>query len=679
MFFRDLLRIAVTVVVLLQGANALAQTDAQKLGVLDATFYLNKYPDLKAAFGNDTQAATQHWLQNGYKEGRDSSPNFSLGGYRARYPDLQRAINYDYPALLRHWYDFGIKEKRDPRAAGTYMADPAMAPLDPNFYLANNSELPAAIGMNVPRLVDHWLNYGLPQGRAPNAVAAAKQVNLDITFYADRYPDLKQAFAYDANKLYFHWINNGRAEGRSPNLATYNLMLPAPRSANGLSVLRLGDYMKPGDFMISNNRRFILAFQTDANLVVYETDNPAKASDANRRWYQHPRSFDTKKKYFMVLQPDGHFCTYEGSSTADQGAYVGCVPDKAGGPIGRYFVALQDDGNLVVYKGQGPDDNRGWIWDRITTLPSKGFNYKAIVENVDSVVRAGAAAVTSAANEVAHTTVDVSNKVANTTTSVAVTVGREVEQGGQIVGREVVRNGEIVGYAVSNFAQDAWSYLRGNCGVIGRKAFPIDAYFKGASTVANAVIKYGNTGGGAQLASAEQCFNWAQDGFYCAIPAEMEKVVSQAASMPGNMVNLSTKIFNEAKSSECLIAGAATAMMGAVGLEMCAFTKVVVNDAKGAYACYAAAEAKGIMAKFTGGSSNGFPSQKACTAAGQLALKVSEKVLTDDLSDQVKLAAKSGKSAALVAEQLLLVYSVSGQGSNYENLVNELHKLPECN
>lgn len=677
MFFRESLRAAVTVVVLLQGASAFAQTDAQKLAVFDANFYLNKYPDLKAAFGNDVQAAQQHWLQNGLKEGRDASPAFSIGGYRARYPDLQRAFGYDYSALLRHWYDAGMKEKRDPRAVGTYMADPNMAPLDPNFYLANNSELPAAIGMNVPRLVEHWLTYGIPQGRAPNAAVAARQVNLDTTFYADRYPDLKQAFGYDAVKLYNHWMNYGRVEGRSPNLSTYNLMLPAPRSANGLSVLRLGDYMKPGDYMISNNRRYILAFQADANLVVYETDHPSKASDANRRWYQHPQSFDTKKKYFMVLQPDGHFCTYEGSSSADQGRYIGCVPDKAGGPIGRYFVALQDDGNLVVYKGQGPDDNRGWIWDRITTLPSKGFNFKSIVENVDNVVRAGAAAIVSASNEVAHTTVDVSNKVANTTASVAVTVGREVEQGGQIVGREVVRNGEIVGYAVANLAQDAWNLLNANCGVIGRKAFPIDKYFKGASFITNSVIKYGNTGGGVQAAAAEQCFNWAQDGFYCDIPRELGNVVSRAASIPGNAVNLSTKIFNEAKSTECLAAGGATILAGGIGMEVCGFAKVVANDAQGAYTCYVAAESKGIMTRFAG-KSNGFPSQPSCTASGQLALKVAENILTDTLSDRVKQASSSGKSAALVAEQLMAIYS-NVDGSNYPSVVAELRKLPECN
>lgn len=677
MFFRESLRAAVTVVVLLQGASAFAQTDAQKLAVFDANFYLNKYPDLKSAFGNDVQAAQQHWLQNGLKEGRDASPAFSIGGYRARYPDLQRAFGYDYSALLRHWYDAGMKEKRDPRATGTYMADPNMAPLDPNFYLANNAELPAAIGMNVPRLVEHWLTYGIPQGRAPNAAVAARQVNLDTTFYADRYPDLKQAFGYDVGKLYNHWMNFGRVEGRSPNLPTYNLMLPAPRSANGLSILRLGDYLKPGEFMISNNRRYILAFQADANLVVYETDHPSKASDANRRWYQHPQSFDTTKKYFMVLQPDGHFCTYRGSSAADQGAYVGCVPDKAGGPIGRYFVLLQDDGNLVVYKGQGPEDNRGWIWDRITTLPSKGFNYKSLVENVDSVMRAGAAAIVSAANDVAHTTVDVSNKVANTTTSVAVTVGREVEQGGQIVGREVVRNGEIVGYAVANLAQSAWDLMYANCGTIGRKAFPIDKYFKGASFIANSVIKYGNTGGGAQATSAEQCFNWAQDGFYCDIPKELVNVVSRSASIPGNAINLSSKIFNEAKSTECLAAGGATILAGGVGMEVCGFAKVVANDAQGAYACYIAAESKGVMAKFAG-QSKGFPSQSSCTASGQLALRVAENILTDTLNDRVKQASSSGKSAALVADLLMDIYPTVN-GANYPSVVAELHKLPECN
>lgn len=36
--------------------------------------YLNRYPDLKAAFGNDHTMAENHWNTHGKKEGRDCSP-----------------------------------------------------------------------------------------------------------------------------------------------------------------------------------------------------------------------------------------------------------------------------------------------------------------------------------------------------------------------------------------------------------------------------------------------------------------------------------------------------------------------------------------------------------------------------------------------------------------------------
>ncbi|MEI6735207.1 MAG: hypothetical protein WCK94_14605, partial [Comamonadaceae bacterium] len=95
---------------------AAAPSAAQYLSVLDATFYLNKYPDLKAAFGTNLEAAKTHWLQYGYKEGRDSAPGFSIGGYMARYPELQKTLGIDYAAYLGHWFSNGIKEKRDPSA-----------------------------------------------------------------------------------------------------------------------------------------------------------------------------------------------------------------------------------------------------------------------------------------------------------------------------------------------------------------------------------------------------------------------------------------------------------------------------------------------------------------------------------------------------------------------------------
>ncbi|MBR3643547.1 MAG: GBS Bsp-like repeat-containing protein, partial [Parasporobacterium sp.] len=58
--------------------------------VFDAGYYLEAYPDLKAAFGSDHNAAFSHFLMFGMKEGRSAKESFSVNIYRGRYEDLQQ-------------------------------------------------------------------------------------------------------------------------------------------------------------------------------------------------------------------------------------------------------------------------------------------------------------------------------------------------------------------------------------------------------------------------------------------------------------------------------------------------------------------------------------------------------------------------------------------------------------
>ncbi len=597
--------------------------------------------------------------------------------------------------------------------------------LDPVHYANKYADLKQAFGSNAKALMEHWITHGQFEGRSPNPGVSdegrrnALGVNLDTRFYADRYADLKQAFGYDAQRLYEHWMNHGRAEGRVPSKSIDEFLAPPPRSAHLRDVMRVGDWLREGERMVSRSGRFRLDLQPDAQLVIYE-GNP---SDSSRRWFQNSRGFEVgaQYKYFTTLQEDGHLCTYRGTGPADNKGFIGCSPAGAGGPKGRYFAALQDDGNLAIYKGGGPADNRGWIWDRITTRPSSKNIFQQAAESVatwtvgaaNTVARGTTSAAntvasgttqaandlaretvnaantvaretTNAANVVARETVNTANKVANTTEKVAVQVGRKVEQGGKIIGTEIVKNGEIVGYAVANFAVDAWNLLKGNCGVIGRKVFPIDGYFQGAKQITGALGTYGAFNKDAKAASeaANACFEQVQDGFYCSFPAEIEKLVSQAGSMPGNLINLSTRVFNEAKSQDCLIAGAATVTFGAMGLQVCALGKVVVNDAQKAFACFSAAEAKGVMKKFfrPGATSHGFPSKEACNGIGELAFTAAVQVATSGLSNEAKAAVKAGKSntIAIVADQLRSVYKVAAAGARYDAIMGELEAMPEC-
>ena len=278
------------------------------------------------------------------------------------------------------------------------------------------------------------------------------------------------------------------------------------------------------------------------------------------------------------------------------------------------------------------------------------------------------------------------NRVADDTTAVAVTVGRTVQNGSQVVGKEIVKNGEIVGYAVANLAVDAWNYVKSNCAPLGRQAFPIAKYFQTAQQLNNNITTYANITNQQELQAAtakvSACIEQIQDGFYCAVPPAMEKFVSKLQDMPGNLLNLSTRVFNEGKSDDCLKAGAATALSGGVGLPVCAVAKVVVVDAQKAVACFSASLSRSSIKLIAGSAagSDSFPSQAVCNGIGELAYQAAEKALLKQLNAELTAAAKgSNHTIAIVADQLRTVNKMAGRADKYQEFVNALNKILECN
>lgn len=81
--------------------------------VFNADFYLHRYSDLWAAFGDNPAAARNHWLNQGLQiEGRRGSLEFDVQFYLATYPDLRAAFGNNYSAALDHWLHTGIFEGR---------------------------------------------------------------------------------------------------------------------------------------------------------------------------------------------------------------------------------------------------------------------------------------------------------------------------------------------------------------------------------------------------------------------------------------------------------------------------------------------------------------------------------------------------------------------------------------
>jgi len=200
----------------LRSARELARS-----GLLDRTFYLENYADVRAA----RIEPLVHYLLAGSQEGRDPHPLFSTSFYLASNPDVARAgVN-----PLLHFVNCGWTEGRDPHplfSTSFYLAsnpDVARAGVDPllhfvncgwtegrdphplfstSFYLARNRDV-ACAGVN-PLL--HYLAHGAYEGRNPHP-------HFDSSYYLNQNEDVAQA---RLNPL-AHYVKVGIAEGRDPN------------------------------------------------------------------------------------------------------------------------------------------------------------------------------------------------------------------------------------------------------------------------------------------------------------------------------------------------------------------------------------------------------------------------------------------------------------------------------
>lgn len=144
---------------------------AVKNVAFDSEYYANSYADIKAAFGNDADAAYNHFVNIGIKEGRVASPVFDVVTYVLYYPDLQAAFGTDYAAAYNHFISTGVNEGR----LGS-------AEFNVNAYLANYPDLKEAFGTDYAAAFDHFVNVGVNEGRiadvlVPGATAPEEHVH----------------------------------------------------------------------------------------------------------------------------------------------------------------------------------------------------------------------------------------------------------------------------------------------------------------------------------------------------------------------------------------------------------------------------------------------------------------------------------------------------------------------
>lgn len=190
------------------------ETPVDYSAVFDAAYYANRYPDLKAAFGNDESALLQHFIQYGMAEGRQGSSQFDVYSYKNLYPDLRAAFGNNLKSYYMHYISSGKAEGRKATGVNTLQNPITMyngidysAVYDYNYYLKKYSDLAKIYTNDDIGLLAHFVNCGMGEGRQAKA-------SFDVFSYRNQYQDLRVAFGNNLKSYYMHYISNGKAEGR---------------------------------------------------------------------------------------------------------------------------------------------------------------------------------------------------------------------------------------------------------------------------------------------------------------------------------------------------------------------------------------------------------------------------------------------------------------------------------
>src|ERR1043165_1561136 len=163
--------------------------------LFDLPFYLKSYPDVRDA-GIDPMT---HYVEIGWKEGRDPSPSFHTVAYLDANPEVARAG----VCPLIDYATSGIFLERPLALATTPQSlRQQIAPsFDAEYYLEAYSDV-ATAGVDP---MDHYLTQGWREGRNPAAT-------FDTTYYLESNPDVRDSGVCPL----IHYVNSGAAEGRLP-------------------------------------------------------------------------------------------------------------------------------------------------------------------------------------------------------------------------------------------------------------------------------------------------------------------------------------------------------------------------------------------------------------------------------------------------------------------------------
>ena len=232
--------------------------------VFDADYYLNRYTDIKKAYGTNGDKALAHFANFGMKEGRQGSSAFSVKSYMNLYPDLRRTFGTNMKGYYMHYANYGYKEHRvatgyDDRMIGAqtkYNGKDYSSVYDFNYYISKNPDVVRVYGYDENKVLAHFVNFGMKEGRS------AKE-SFSVKSYKNRYYDLRRAFGNNWKSYFLHYINNGIREKRV-TVGYDTTLVGAQTKYNGIDYSSVYDF----NYYISKNPDVLRAYGYDENKVL---------------------------------------------------------------------------------------------------------------------------------------------------------------------------------------------------------------------------------------------------------------------------------------------------------------------------------------------------------------------------------------------------------------------------
>lgn len=294
--------------------------------LFDYQYYANNHEDLKAAFGYDELKLYEHFINNGIREGRNSSPVFNAKYYVENNYDLKVAFGNDYLAGCNHFMEHGYKEYR--KSSEQY---------DGTFYKYYYRDL---TNMDSLQLIQHYINYGIKEERIGGFDAVIEDVLFDPTIYSECNLDIKAAFGNNSELLKRHWLQHGIHEGRTSSIvyspeiykANYKDLEMAYKNDGAALLIH---FVKYG---INERRTASIFFDPNIYLSLYADIRNAYKTNY-KKVYQHFKNYGLS---------EGR----NASTIFDVRAYVDYHPDIKAALGSNYRLAVIHFLNNGIYEGR---------------------------------------------------------------------------------------------------------------------------------------------------------------------------------------------------------------------------------------------------------------------------------------------------------------------------------------